>query len=78
MEVSEKRIEEIIHSYQPDRRYALAILQDMQREFQYVPREGMEALAEELRLPGVFPLRHGYILQGAESRAEGQAHYQVL
>ena len=38
MEVSEKRIEEIIHSYQPDRRYALAILQDMQREFQYVPR----------------------------------------
>ena len=48
MEVSEKRIEEIIHSYQPDRRYALAILQDMQREFQYVPREGMEALAEEL------------------------------
>ena len=46
MEVSEKRIEEIIHSYQPDRRYALAIMQDMQREFQYVPREGMEALAE--------------------------------
>ena len=51
MEVSEKRIEEIIHSYQPDRRYALAIMQDMQREFQYVPREGMEALAEELQCP---------------------------
>ena len=78
MEVSEKRIEEIIHSYQPDRRYALAILQDMQREFQYVPREGMEGAGGGTTVSGVFPLRHGYILQGAESRAEGQAHYQVL
>ena len=43
-----KKINEIIHNYPNEQRYSLAIMQDMQREFNYIPREGMEALAEYL------------------------------
>ena len=43
-----KLIEEIIHNYPAEQRYSLAIMQDMQRQFNYIPREGMEALAEYL------------------------------
>ena len=51
LEVSKERIEEIIHSYENDQRYALAIMQDMQRTFQYVPKEGLGMLAEYLGCP---------------------------
>lgn len=51
MEVIEKNMREIIESYDPDQRYALAIMQDMQRTFQYVPREGLELLASYLGCP---------------------------
>lgn len=51
MEVTEKNMREIIESYDPDQRYALAIMQDMQRTFQYVPREGLELLASYLGCP---------------------------
>ena len=47
MDVKDK-INEIIHNYPAEQRYSLAIMQDMQREFNYIPREGMEALAEYL------------------------------
>lgn len=47
MELTDK-INEIIHNYPAEQRYSLAIMQDMQREFNYIPREGMEALAEYL------------------------------
>ena len=43
-----KLIEEIIHNYPAEQRYSLAIMQDMQRQFNYIPRDGMEALAEYL------------------------------
>ena len=46
-----KIIEEIISSYPKEQRYSLAIMQDMQRQFNYIPREGMEALAEYLGCP---------------------------
>ena len=46
-----KRIEAIVYSYEKDRRHALAIMQDMQRKFQYIPREGMEIMAEYLECP---------------------------
>ena len=42
------KINEIIHNYPAEQRYSLAIMQDMQRQFNYIPREGMEALAEYL------------------------------
>lgn len=51
MEVTEKNMREIIESYDADQRYALAIMQDMQRTFQYVPREGLELLASYLGCP---------------------------
>lgn len=51
MEVSIESIEKIIHSYECSQRHALAIMQDMQRTYQYVPREGMEALAGYLGCP---------------------------
>ena len=41
-------IEEIIESYPADRWHALAIMQDMQHRFNYVPEEGLEALAKRL------------------------------
>lgn len=47
MDLQEK-INEIIHNYPAEQRYSLAIMQDMQRQFNYIPREGMEALAEHL------------------------------
>lgn len=51
MEVTEKNMREIIEGYDRDQRYALAIMQDMQRAFQYVPKEGLELLAEYLGCP---------------------------
>ena len=51
MEVSKENIDEIIHSYECSQRYALAIMQDMQRRYQYVPKEGLDALAEYLGCP---------------------------
>ena len=44
-------IDQIIGSYPADRRYALAALQDMQHEFNYIPKEGLERLAERLGCP---------------------------
>lgn len=51
MAISSDEIREIIEAYEPDRRYALAMMQDMQRRFQYVPREGLEMLASRLACP---------------------------
>jgi len=48
---NKKAIEEILHSYPADQHYSLAIMQDMQHEFQYIPREGLEALSEYLNTP---------------------------
>jgi len=45
------RIDEIIAAYPADRRYALAVMQDMQHAFSYIPEEGMAALAQHLGCP---------------------------
>ena len=44
-------IADILHNYPAQQRYSLAMLQDMQRHFNYIPREGMEALADYLDCP---------------------------
>lgn len=49
--VSEKEIKIILDAYKNDRHYALAMLQDMQNKFQFIPRNGMEMLAEYLQCP---------------------------
>ncbi|MGN1003082.1 MAG: NADH-quinone oxidoreductase subunit NuoE [Oscillospiraceae bacterium] len=51
MAISKEEILSILHGYPRERRWCLAILQDMQRKFSYIPREGMEALAEYLDCP---------------------------
>ena len=51
MEVDLQAISDILHNYPAQQRYSLAMLQDMQRSFNYIPREGMEALADYLDCP---------------------------
>ena len=51
MSVSIEKIDEILHSYPAAAHYSLAIMQDLQHEFQYIPREGLEALAGYLDMP---------------------------
>ncbi|MGN1144778.1 MAG: NADH-quinone oxidoreductase subunit NuoE [Anaerovoracaceae bacterium] len=51
MEVTRNAIDSILKRYERDRRHALAMMQDMQRQFQYIPREGMEMLADYLDCP---------------------------
>jgi len=41
----------LLDSYPKEQRYALAAMQDMQKLYGYVPREGLEALAEHLDRP---------------------------
>ena len=51
MPVNTEKIKEILESYPADQHYSLAIMQDLQHEFQYIPREGLEALADYLSVP---------------------------
>lgn len=51
MPVSLEEISEILRQYPNEQRYCLAIMQDMQRRYNYIPREGMEALADYLDRP---------------------------
>lgn len=45
------KIEEILSSYPASQRYALAAMQDMQHAFNYIPEEGLAALAKHLQCP---------------------------
>ena len=45
------KIAQIIEAYPVDQRFALAALQDMQHAFNYIPEEGLAALAEYLGCP---------------------------
>ena len=49
--VSSEELSKIIEAYPADHRYALAAMQDMQHEFNYIPEEGLEALAAHLGCP---------------------------
>lgn len=49
--IDKKEIEEIFNGYEKNRRFALAMMQDMQHKFQYIPRVGMEMLADFLECP---------------------------
>ena len=42
------KIAEIIEAYPADQRFALAAMQDMQHEFNFIPEEGLTALAAHL------------------------------
>jgi len=49
--ISREQLQDLLVTFPKDRRHALAVMQDMQRLFGYVPREGLEALAEYLDCP---------------------------
>ncbi|MCL1876076.1 MAG: NAD(P)H-dependent oxidoreductase subunit E [Synergistaceae bacterium] len=51
MEIMPQEFSSLLEAYPKDRRYALAVMQDMQRQYNYVPREGLEALAEYISRP---------------------------
>ena len=51
MPITMELINEILHHYPCEQHYSLAIMQDMQREFNYIPREGLEALSSYLDCP---------------------------
>jgi len=43
--ISAKAISQVLESYPKEKRHSLAILQDLQRKFGYVPREALEAVS---------------------------------
>ena len=51
MQIEKQQIEKILHAYPAEQRFCLAIMQDMQKTYNYIPREGMEALSEYLDCP---------------------------
>ena len=51
MQIPMEDIQAILQAYPPEQRFSLAMLQDMQHKFNYIPREGMEALAVYLGCP---------------------------
>ena len=51
MAIDEKKIDEIIANYTKSEESLLAILQDFQREFNYVPEEGMTRLSDQFGVP---------------------------
>ena len=46
--ISQQELCNVLNVHPNDRQYALAILQDMQRAFHYIPREGLKAASEYL------------------------------
>ncbi|HVN70473.1 MAG TPA: NAD(P)H-dependent oxidoreductase subunit E [Desulfomonilia bacterium] len=51
MAVDIKMVDEIISRYDKSEESLLAIMQDFQREFHYVPEEGMKRLSDRLHVP---------------------------
>ena len=49
--MSEIPVSEIFDRYPADRTSSLAVLEDIQAEYKYLPREALEATAERLRMP---------------------------
>ncbi|HWQ77602.1 MAG TPA: NAD(P)H-dependent oxidoreductase subunit E [Anaerovoracaceae bacterium] len=48
---NEIRMKEIIYSYPAEKRFSLAVMQDLQREFNYIPREALGTISEYLETP---------------------------
>lgn len=46
-----QRMVEIINAYPREKRYILAMMQDLQKQFNYLPRPGLEMVAEHAEVP---------------------------
>ncbi len=51
MSTLDQRVNEIIDSYGADRALSLAVLQEIQREYNYLPRAALELVARRLGIP---------------------------
>ena len=51
MQIDMEKVWEVLRSYPCEQRHSLAMMQDLQHHFNYIPREGMEAMAEYLGCP---------------------------
>jgi NADH-quinone oxidoreductase subunit E len=51
MDVMQEKIDKIVNSFPEEKRFILAIMQDVQKEFKYLPRESMEAIADRVKVP---------------------------
>ena len=49
--MSEIQVSEILDRYPAEKTSSLAVLQDIQTEYKYLPREALEATAERLKMP---------------------------
>ena len=59
-----QRVDEIIDSYEADRTCTLAILQDVQAEYKYLPREAIIQTANRLGVTLGEVYQHGHLLPG--------------
>lgn len=50
-DLQHEKIAQIVNSYPGEQRYILAIMQDVQKKFNYLPRESMESIAEHVDVP---------------------------
>jgi len=48
LQIDRQELQDIMNAYPAQQRYSLAIMQDMQKKYNYIPREGMEQLAQYL------------------------------
>ena len=51
MQIDRQELQEILQTYPREQRFCLAIMQDMQKKYNYIPREGMEDLSDYLSCP---------------------------
>jgi NADH-quinone oxidoreductase subunit E len=49
--IPREEIDSLLNAYPKNRRYALAVMQDIQRRYNYVPREALTELAKYLSCP---------------------------
>jgi NADH:ubiquinone oxidoreductase subunit E len=53
MEISKEKLDEIILKYGRDKAYLLAIFQDVQKEYRYLPKEAVKHICMRLGMPQV-------------------------
>lgn len=49
--VNRQAIDEIVNSYPPERRFTLAIMQDLQKHFNYLPKDALKRTAAHVNAP---------------------------
>jgi NADH:ubiquinone oxidoreductase subunit E len=72
-----QKVDEIIDSYNSDRSSTLAVLQDLQAEYRYLPREALERTAEKLGVPLGEVYRMATFFRAFSLEPRGEHHIQV-